>query len=122
MAHFAKLDENNIVVEVLKVRNEDMLIDGVENEQKGIEFLESIGFPGRWVQTSYNATFRKNYAAVSGQYDEEKDAFIPIKPFASWTLNEDTCHWESPIPKPTDDLNSTLYYWDEATLSWIEEF
>jgi hypothetical protein len=126
MAHFAKLDENNVVVEVVIVRNEDMLVDGVENEQAGIDYLESLGFTGRWVQTSYNATFRKNYAAVGQRYDEEKDAFMPTPLYPSWILNQETFKWEAPVPKPAEDPDGFLYYWDEETMSWIpswiEEF
>jgi hypothetical protein len=118
MAHFAKLDENNIVVEVIRVNNEDMLVDGVESEQAGIDYLESLGFTGRWVQTSYNGNFRKNYAAIGERYDEEKDAFMPVKLFSSWILNEETCKWEAPIPKPAEDPDGFMFYWDEETLSW----
>lgn len=78
-------------------------------------FVENLG--GRWVQTSYNNTIRKNFAGIGFTYDEERDAFIPPKPFESWTLNEQTCRWQSPSPYPQD---GRLYVWDEDTLTWIE--
>jgi len=83
--------------------------------------------PGEWIQTSYNThggqhtlggtPLRKNYAGIGYTYDRIKDAFIPPQPFASWTLNEETCLWESPTPYPTDDK---IYHWDETTTSWVE--
>lgn len=119
MAHFAKLDENNVVVEVIVVHNNELLDEnGQESEQKGIEFLTawSNGYTN-WKQTSYNNKFRKNYAGVDYTYDAVRDAFIPVKPFQSWVLNEDTCRWQAPISYPTD---GKLYKWDESTLSWKE--
>jgi hypothetical protein len=108
MAHFAELDENNIVVRVLVTDND------FPNE--GYDWLvETLG--GTWVQTSYNATIRKNFAGVGFTYDEALDAFIPPKPYASWSLNEETCLWEAPTPYPTDGKN---YNWDEKTQDWIE--
>lgn len=116
MAHFAKLDSNNIVVEVHVVNND--VLDNSNEESSGIEFLtEWSGGYSNWKQTSYNATFRKNYASIGYTYDEVLDAFIPPKPFDSFVLNETTCQWEPPIPKPTDDK---LYGWNEMTLSWEE--
>lgn len=118
MAHFAKLDENNIVLEVNVVNNNELLDEnGQESEQKGIDFLTSwSGGYSNWKQTSYNGNFRKNYAGIGFSYDSVRDAFIPPKPFNSWVLNEDTCIWESPIPYPNDDAH---YRWDEATTNWI---
>ena len=115
MAHFAKLDENNIVLEV-NVVNNDVLISDNE-EASGIAFLtEWSGGYTNWKQTSYNGTFRKNYASAGMSYDSLRDAFILPKPFESWTLNETTCRWEAPTPKP----NEGVWLWDEATTSWIE--
>lgn len=115
MAHFASLDENNMVTNVIVVHNNELIDEtGHENEQKGIDFCIAH-FGGRWVQTSYNGKFRKNYAGIGFTYDEQRDAFISLKPFDSWLLNENTCIWESPIPYP-DDGNK--YIWDEETLSW----
>lgn len=108
IAHFAELDENNIVLRVLVTDND------FPNE--GYDWLvDNLG--GTWVQTSYNANFRKNFAGVGFSYDAERDAFIPPKPFESWTLNEDTCNWEAPVAYPTD---GKIYKWDEESLSWIE--
>lgn len=117
MAHFAKLDENNIVIDVVVVHNNELLdADGKESEAKGIEFLNSLFGEQRWVQTSYNGNFRKNYASIGGTYDAVNDAFVAPKPMASWVLNINTFQWEPPIPYPDD---GNIYYWDEPTLSWI---
>ena len=100
MAHFAQLDHNNIVLRVIVVNNNELIEDGVESETKGIAFCRSL-FPGtNWVQTSYNGSFRKNYAGIGFTYDAVRDAFIPPQPYASWTLNESTCRWDPPVPSP----------------------
>lgn len=129
MAHFAEIDENNIVIRVV---NTD---DDLMNEQEAIEFLESLG--GTWLKTSYNTRlnthvlggtpFRKNYAGVGMTYSEELDAFIPEKPvdFPSFVLNEETCGWEPPTPfpgtKPENPLLASLeYIWDEENVQWIK--
>lgn len=116
MAHFAKLDTANIVLEVLCVNNNELLVDGVESESKGIEFLTSwsAGYTN-WKQTSYNATIRKNYAGIGFTYDATRDAFIPPKPFPSWLLNEASCRWVAPVAYPDDGKK---YQWDESTLEW----
>ena len=103
MAHFAKLN-NNIVTEVI-VAEKDFINSG----QVGDEFL--------WVQTSYNANFRKNYAGLGYTYDKTRDAFIPPKPFPSWVLDEETCNWNSPVPMPMD---GKMYTWNEETTNWVE--
>lgn len=119
MAHFARL-ESNLVTEVIVVHNNELLVDGVESEAKGIEFCQSL-FGGEWKQTSYNGTIRKNYAGVGYIYDEDRDAFIGPKPFESWVLNEDTCRWKAPTPYPTvDSKDPKDYRWDEPTVSWVE--
>jgi hypothetical protein len=111
MSHWAEIDENNVVLRVLVGDNND------PNGDEGYQWLiDNLG--GRWIQTSYNANIRKNYAGVGMLYDQEKDAFIPIKPFSSWTLNEDTCHWEAPTPIPV--VEGKYFTWNEATLSWVE--
>jgi hypothetical protein len=119
MAHFAKLDDNNIVLDIVVINNnviEDLQFP--ESEPIGIQFLtEWSGGYTNWKQTSYNASFRKNYAGVGCTYDFNLDAFISPQPFASWSLDETTCNWISPIPYPTDEK---LYTWDEETLTWIE--
>jgi hypothetical protein len=118
MAHFAKLDENNVVLEVHCVHNNELLDEnGIEQEQKGIDFLInwSNGYLA-WKQTSYNGSFRKNYAGIGYTYDPQHDAFIPPKPFPSWLLNADA-QWEAPIGMPVD---GKMYQWDEATTNWVE--
>jgi len=103
MAHFAKLN-NNIVTEVI-VAEKNFINSG----RVGDEFL--------WVQTSYNANFRKNYAGLGYTYDKIRDAFIPPKPFPSWVLDEETCNWNSPVPMPMD---GKMYTWNEETTNWVE--
>ena len=120
MASFAKIGLNNKVIEVLSVVNE-VLHDsnGVEQENIGIDFLTKLtGYPV-WVQTSYNNNFRKNHAGIGMTYDEDRDAFIPKKPYQSWILNEDTCRWEAPVAKPTEELEEKQYYsWNESIINW----
>jgi hypothetical protein len=114
MAHFAKLDENNKVLEVNVVTNETL--DSSNEEGSGIAFLiKWSGGHSDWKQTSYNATFRKNYAGIGYTYDETRDAFIAPKPYDSWVLNEEACQWQAPIAYPTDGL---MYQWDETDLNW----
>lgn len=118
MAHFAQLDENNFVINVIVVHNNELMDSGVESETKGIEFCKSLfGRDTQWKQTSYNSKIRKNYAGVGFTYDIKRDAFIPPKPFNSWVLNETTCQWASPTPYPQDGKR---YTWDEPTTSWVE--
>jgi hypothetical protein len=95
MAHFAKLDENNIVVEVIAVANKELLDNGVESEAKGINFCKSL-FGGNWIQTSYNGNIRYNYAGVGFKYDENKDAFISPEPEDALGFDESTCQWIVP--------------------------
>jgi hypothetical protein len=117
MAHFAKLDENNTVTEVIVVHNNELLDEnGNESEQKGIDFCISL-FDGTWIQTSYNASIRKNFAGIGFTYDATRNAFIPPKPFASWLLNEETCNWYAPVEMID---TGKAQYWNEETLSWIE--
>ena len=115
MSHFAELGPNNEVLRVIVVDNRDTSdANGIEKEHIGAAFCERL-LGGRWVQTSYNARIRKNYAGQGYTFDEQRDAFIPPKPFASWVLNEDTCQWKAPVDMPTD---GGMYSWDEATTSW----
>jgi hypothetical protein len=110
MAHYAFLNENNIVTEVIVGIDETELIEGLSPE----EWYEN--FRGqRCVRTSYNGNIRKNYAGISYYYDEELDAFIPPQPFDSWTLNEDTCNWDPPVPYP---IGPEVYFWNESSVSW----
>lgn len=118
MAHFAQLDDNNQVTQVIVVNNSDILDDsGQESEAVGIAFCQSlIGADMRWVQTSYNGRIRKNYAGAGYTYDEGRDAFIPPKPYSSWVLDEALCIWAPPVPWPEDDQ---LWRWDEDSLGWV---
>ena len=116
MAHWAELDENNIVIRVLVGSNDDL--------DEGYQWLiDNLG--GTWVKTSYNTQsgihilggtpFRKNFAGLGYKYDSDRDAFIPPKRFESWILNEDTCNWEAPVDRPSDN---NIYIWNEESLSW----
>jgi hypothetical protein len=130
MASFAKIGLNSKVIEVLSVHN-NVLKDsnGVEQEVNGIDFLTKLtGYP-IWKQTSYNTLggihnnngtpLRKNHAGIDYTYDEDRDAFIPPKPFNSWILNEDTCLWNAPVAKPTTELEENQYYsWNESIINW----
>jgi hypothetical protein len=119
MAHFAKIGLDNLVLEVLVVNNIDtMTPQGEEREEIGVAFLERLTGHSTWKQTSYNSTFRKNYAGIGFKYDSERDAFIPPKPFDSWLLNEDTCKWDPPVAYPTD---GNRYTWDEENQQWVLE-
>tara|TARA_Y100000361_G_scaffold151909_1_gene170242 strand:- start:712 stop:1098 length:387 start_codon:yes stop_codon:yes gene_type:complete len=122
MAHFAKLDENNVVVQVLVVADTD-----APTEEAGQTFLQNLYKNTiTYKQTSYNTfagehklggtPFRKNYAGIGFTYDSTKDAFIPPKPFDSWTLDEDTCLWEAPVAYPSDGKG---YVWKEDSKTWV---
>jgi len=112
MAHYAFLDENNIVTEVIPGKDETELIEGLTPEVWYGNFRNQV-----CKRTSYNNNIRKNYAGIGFTYSEELDAFIAPQPYPSWVLNEETCKWEAPIAKPTDDK---VYDWDEETTSWVE--
>ena len=128
MASFAKIGSNNKVIEVLSV-HKNVLKDaeGIEQEVLGLDFLTKLTGWSVWKQTSYNtgggvhklggAPFRKNHAGIDYTYDASKDAFIPPQPYPSWTLDEDTCQWESPVAYPDDGKR---YEWNEGTTSWDE--
>ena len=115
MSHFAQIDGNNIVTQVLVIE-QDVIDTGL------------FGDPASWIQTSYNTTggvhtlggtpLRKNYAGIGYTYDAGRDAFIPPKTFNSWTLNEDTCLWEAPTPMPVEE--GKIFVWNEDTTSWVE--
>lgn len=124
MAHFAELDESNMVLRVIVIDNNDMIDEtGQESEALGIELCKYITGGGRWVQTSYSGKIRKNYAGTGFYYDEEMDAFIPLKKYDSWVLNSETAKWESPIPKPEltpeEKEGKYLYIWNEDLKEWI---
>lgn len=116
MAHFAKLDENNVVTQVIVVHNNELMDNGVESEAKGIAFCQSL-FPNtNWKQTSYNGNFRKNYAGIGYSYlPAPIDGFAPPRPYESWNLDSDTCQWVAPVPMPTD---GKTYSWNETTQTW----
>ena len=115
MAHFAKLDENNQVTEVVAVNNDVLQnLPFPDSEPIGVAFLQSLFGPGIWKQTSYNNNFRGNYAGLSMTYDTENDIFIRPKPFPSWVLNKQTASWNAPVSKP----DGKSYTWNEETLSW----
>lgn len=117
MAHFAKLDDNNVVLAVHVVNNDVITVDGVESEQAGIDFLTDLHGHSHWKQTSYNGTVRKNYAGIGYTYDAARDAFIAPQPWVSWIFNENTCQWEPPIAYPND---GKFYAWFEPNQQWIE--
>ena len=119
MASFAKIGLNNKVIEVLSVHNNELKdSNGVEQENIGIDYLTKLTGWAIWKQTSYNGSIRKNFAGIGYTYDLGKDAFIPPKPFPSWTLNSTSCLWEAPIPLPDDD---NFYLWNEETQQWDQE-
>lgn len=110
MAHYAFLDENNIVTEVIVGIDETETIEGLSTETWYGNFRKQV-----CKRTSYNGNIRKNYAGIGYTYDQERDAFIAPKPFESWVLNEDSCQWGAPVPYPTDGRR---YFWDEAVVDW----
>ena len=112
MAHYAFLDENNIVTEVITGRNEDEVVDGISDWEAYYGNLRGQVCK----RTSYNNNIRKNYAGIGFTYDEARDAFIPPQPYPSWLLDEDTCQWEAPVPYPEDD--TVIYSWNEELGDW----
>lgn len=125
MAHYAVLDENDVVINVIAGRNEDETVGKISNW----ESYYGRFFNARVKRTSFNMLggvhaegkepFRKNYAVIGGTYSDELDAFIPPKPYPSWTLDEETCLWEAPIPMPAQE-GLLLWIWDESALEWQE--
>ena len=133
MASFAKIGLNGKVIEVQSIHNNELKdSNGVEQENIGIDFLTKLTGWSIWKQTSYNThggvhdnggtPLRKNHASVGYTYDEDRDAFIPLKPFASWILNEETCLWEAPVAKPEltqEQIDNNNYYtWNETNQTW----
>lgn len=119
MAHFAELDENNVVKQVIVVHNNELLDDeGQENEAKGIEFCNSLFGHTNWVQTSYNNNMRKQFAGVGFTYDDVNDVFVAPQPFPSWSLDENY-DWQPPVEYPSDEIGENQnYVWNEETQSW----
>lgn len=124
MAHFAQIDQNNVVIQVVAIDNENVVdANNDESEAVGVEFCQSLfGADTVWKQTSYNANIRKNYAGIGYTYDAGRDAFIPPKPYQSWVLDESSCQWNAPLQMPQDE---NRYYWDESayqadnTVGWV---
>ena len=119
MAHFAQLDENNVVLQVIVIDNKDTAdANGVEKEHIGAAFCEKL-FGGTWKQTSYNGNIRKNYAGIGMKYHADIDAFVAPKPYASWVLNNTTATYEAPVAQPATELpQGKQYSWNESTTSW----
>jgi hypothetical protein len=115
MAHFVQLNENNIVINAIVVHNNELLIDGIESEAKGIEFCQSL-FGGNWIQTSYNANFRKKYAGIGFAYLPSKDIFIESSQYRGWLVDEELETWVPPFPKP----DSGSWVWNNNALNWEE--
>lgn len=117
MAHFAQLDENNVVTQVIVVHNNELIENGVESEANGVAFCQSLfGADTRWRQTSYNGNFRKNFAGIGYSYMPAPiDGFAPPRPYPSWNLDPDVCQWVAPVPMPTD---GQMYSWNETTQTW----
>lgn len=129
MAHFAELDQDSKVLRIIVIANSVLLVDNIENEEKGILFCKSLfGENTKWVQTSYNNSFRKEFASVGFTYDVIKDKFLRPQPYPSWSLDKND-DWQAPIPCPetytlglkneNDEPIKDPYYWNESTLSWI---
>jgi len=119
MASFVKLDDKNVVIDVISVSND--VVNNLpfpESEPLGVLFLSQVydGY-ANWKQASYNSNFRKNFAGIDYTYDATLDAFIAPKPYPSWLLNTDTCQWKAPVPYPNDGNN---YYWNEEAQQWVE--
>lgn len=115
MAHFAEIDDNNLVLRVIVIDNsvcQDS--NGEESESLGAEFCHRL-FGGHWIQTSYHGRIRKNYAGIGYTYDHELDAFVPPQPYSSWYLDKETCQWMPPQPYPGGDL---IYFWNELMQNW----
>ena len=122
MAHFAELDDNNVVLRVIVVSNNDV----TDLSTKSEEYVAHLVGSGKWKQTSYNRNFRNRYAAIGDTYDAKKDVFIPAQPYASWTLNSDNL-WQAPISIPSDHSPpEKVYIWDESayqadnSTGWVE--
>jgi hypothetical protein len=118
MAHFARI-QDNVVQQVIVINNSELLdTNANEQESLGVAFCQSLfGASDVWTQTSYNSNLRKNFAGIGYTYDLARDSFIAPRPYASWVLNESTCRWEAPTPRPDEDHG---YSWDESTTSWTQ--
>jgi len=117
MAHFAEINDNNIVTRVIVIHNNEITVDGQELEFKGIDFCEGLFGHRNWVQTSYNGNIRYNFAGVGYTWDSDNDAFYAPQPYASWSLDENFI-WQAPVPYPDDASPEKIYEWDEDNLTW----
>jgi hypothetical protein len=118
MAHYAFLDENSVVVQVIVGKDEDDIYNWeiIYGREMGLVCKRTSYNTAGGIHTNGGTPFRKNYAGIGFTYDANRDAFIPPQPFTSWVLNENTCLWDPPIPYPSDD---SLYFWDESSISWL---
>ena len=116
MAHYAKLNSENIVEAVIVISNSDEMIDGVENEAAGVAFCQKLTGHQYWKKTSYNGNIRKRYAGIGYLYRQDMDAFIAPQPFPSWSLDANA-DWQPPVAMPTD---GKMYTWDEENQAWVE--
>ena len=117
MAHFAEIDSDNIVKQVIVIHNNELLLGDTESEQKGIDFCELLYGHRNWIQTSYNGNIRYNYAGIGFTWDSDNEAFYAPQPYASWSLDENFI-WQAPVPYPEDASPEKIYEWDEENLTW----
>ena len=119
MAHFAELDENNVVLQVIVINNNELLDDeGQENEAKGVEFCNSLFGHNNWIQTSYNNNMRKQFAGTGFTYDDVNDVFVAPQPFPSWSLDHNH-DWQPPVEYPSDEIGENQnYVWNEESQTW----
>ena len=118
MAHFARVNQNWVVQEVIVVSNDVLLNEqGIECDWLGEQFCQQLfGTHTKWIQTSYNGNKYKNFASIGYTFDPLRHAFIPPKSYPSWVLNKESCQWEAPAPCPDD---GGLYFWDEESGAWL---
>jgi hypothetical protein len=116
MANFARIDKDNIVVQLVKIDTRNNVdSEGVEREHIGAAYLKNMYGTEGWIQTSFNKTFRKNYAMLGGVYDKELDMFLKIKMYPSWVINHENGEWTAPVQRPTDN---NKYSWNESACKW----
>lgn len=117
MAHFAEIDNNNVVSRVIVISDDIAPDPAPDNESAGQAFIADVlGLSGTWLQTSYNGNFRGRYAGTGDTYDPVNDVFVPPQPYPSWVLNTELYEWEPPTPKPDD---GQFYVWSEQSVGWI---
>jgi hypothetical protein len=124
MAHFAELNDNNEIVRTIVISNDDILDEnGQESEERGVALAQRFtGSSARWIQVSYNGSFRRQYPKSPGYvYDPNLDVLIEPSPYPSWVLDENA-YWQAPIPKPVEDDPEYRWYWDEETVAWVRDY